>query len=407
MMRKLKFILAAACIALAGTTEAQSLKEKMQAKLDKANAKLEKAAQGKPKYAQYDFVDDSGISGTYYVNVPVIERENTIGFEFNKEENGEIVNKLNVKMGGKSYGDRPNSMKCVLKEKYQTKFDIKYFYMVDKDIMALANNRDEFIFMEINPNVYTFTQEGKVISVLAKDSSLFSDFDVETAQVLYDQNMSKINSANAEKETAIWMKNELYAKNIDKIVFAPEDYQLLKRGYGNKPPMVNGKDFATVLDMAGNMNYMAFFKVPPAIKYPGQEVNYVFEMGGKSTNRIECRSKSAAWGKMVKRIETSDFDYRQHSPRSLRTYNQFHSQHVQDYAFIQLLHLNKDNFKVGEKYSLTVKMYSNRDGENGEIIAEGVVSLLFSEQANLLFNGDPDKPEKIAVWDQFEEFLDE
>ncbi|PWH81212.1 hypothetical protein [Brumimicrobium oceani] len=405
-MRKLKFILAIACIALAGTTEAQSFKEKMQAKLDKANAKLEKAAQGKPKYKTYDFEDPSGISGTYFVNVPVIERENTIGFEFEKEKDGEIVNKLSVMMGGKSYGDRPNSMECVLKEKYQRKFDINYFYMVDKDIMALANNSDDFVFMEINPDVYAFTQNGKVVSVLAKDSSLFSDFDVETAQVLYGQNMAKINSAEAEKETAIWMKNELYAKNVDKIIFATEDWHLMKRGAGNKPPMVNGKGFATTLDMAGNMNYMAFFKVPPASKYPGQEVNYVYEMNGKSTNRVECKSRSAAWSKMVKRLETSDYKYRQHSPRALRTYNQYHSRYVQDYAFIQLLYLNKDNFKVGEKYNLTVKMYTNRDGENGDLIAEGTVSLVYSEQADLMFNGDPDKPEKKSLWTQFEEFLD-
>ncbi|RYM33444.1 hypothetical protein ERX46_10915 [Brumimicrobium glaciale] len=406
-MRKLKFIIAIACIAFAGTAEAQSFKEKMQAKLDKANAKLEKAAEGKSKYESYDFEDPSGISGTYFVNVPVIPRENTIGFEFIKEKDGEIVNNLAVIMGGEGYGDRPNSMKCILKEKYKTKFDVIYFEMVDKSIKALANNSDDFVYMEINPNVYTLTQNGKVLTVLAKDSSLFSDFDVETAQVLYDQNMSKINSAEAEKETAIWMKNELYAKNVDKIIFATEDWHLMKRGYGNKPPMVNGKGFTTVLDMAGNMNYMAFFKVPPATKYPGQEVNYVYEMGGKSTNRVECRSRSAAWGGMVKRLETSDFDYRQHSPRSLRTYNQYHSQYVQDYAFIQLLHMNKDNFKVGEKYNLTVKMYTNRDGENGELIAEGVVSLLYSEQAELAFNGDPDKPEKVAIWTQFEEFLDE
>jgi hypothetical protein len=159
--------------------------------------------------------------------------------------------------------------------------------------------------------------------------------------------------------------------------------------------------------MVGNMNYMAFFKVPPATKFPGQNVNIVFEMEGKSTNRVECRSRSAAWGKMVPRIETSDYKYRQHSPRGLRTYNQYHSQYVQDYAFVQLLYMNKDKFMIGKKYNLTVKMYANRDGENGELIAEGMVSLLYSAEAHLSFNGDPSKPEKVSVWTQFEEFLDE
>lgn len=406
-MKKINLFLAIGLIVGTTTVNAQTMKEKMQAKMDKANAKIAEKAKGKPKYRNYEFTDPSGISGTYFVNTPVFDRENTIGFDFAKEKDGEIVNKLHVEMGGKSYGDRPNTMECVLKEKYKTKFGINYFYMVDKDISALANNRDAFVYMEISENVYTLTQNGTVISVLAKDSSQFADFDTETAQVLYDQNMSKINAAAAEKETAIWMKNELYAKNVGKIIFATEDWHLMKRGYGNKPPMVNGKGFTNELDMAGNMNYMAFFKVPPSVQYPGQDINMVYEMNGQTTNRVEYRKKSAAWGKMISRWETSDFKYRQHSPKALRTYNQYHSQWVQDYAFMQLLYMNKDKFMIGQKYSLTVKMYANRDGENGDLIAEGVVSLVYSAEAHLAFNGDPDKPEKKSIWAHFEEFLDE
>lgn len=406
-MKKINLILAVGLMFSVNTLNAQSFKEKMQAKLDAANAKLESASKGKPKYKKYDFTDPSGVSGTYFVNEPVFEKENTIGFDFAKEKDGEIVNKLDVRMGGKSYGDRPNSMKCILKEKYKTKFDITYFVMIDKDISALANNSDNFVYMEISSNVYSLTQNGKVISVLAKDSSQFSDYDTETAQVLYDQNMIKINSAANEKETAVWMKNALYAKNVGKIIFATEDYHLMKRGYNNKPPMVNGKGFTNQLDMVGNMNYMAFFKVPPSTMYPGQDINMVYEMGGKTTNRVEYRKKSAAWGNMISRWETSDFKYRQHSPKALRTYNQYRSNWVQDYAFIQLLYMNKDKFMIGQKYNLTVKMYSSRDGENGELIAEGVVSLLYSDKAHLAFTGDPAKPDKTPIWTQFEEFLDE
>ena len=261
--------------------------------------------------------------------------------------------------------------------------------------------------MEIAPSVYAFAEEGKVLTVAAKDSANFGDYDVETAQVLYDQNMGKINAAATKKENALWMKNALYAKNVVKIVFAPEDWQLMKRGESNHPPKVDGKGFTTELDMAGNMNYMAFFKVPPATQFPGQDINIVYEMEGKTTNRVDQRKESAAWGKMVPRIESSKYDDRQHAPRSLRTYNQYYSQWVQDYAFMQLLYMNKDKFMIGKKYSLTVKMYANRDGENGDLIAEGVVSLLYSAKADLAFNGDPSKPEKKAIWTQFEEFLDE
>lgn len=392
-MKKINLILAIGLMIGSTQVNAQSLKEKMQAKLDKANAKMANVAKGKKKYTTYDFTDATGVSGTYFTSVALVGNNQTMGLQYIKEEGGEIVNKL-VIHGGKLEGKEVTE-NYFLKEKYKTKFDINYFSSRSGTLIQIADG------------TFASASDGAVVTVLCKDSANFSDYDLETAQVLYDQKMGEINSAEMEKETAKWMKNPLYAKNVDKIVFATEDWHLMKRGYGNKPPMVNGKGFTTVLDLAGNMNYMAFFKVPPASKYPGQDVNIVFELEGKSTNRVEQRKKSAAWGKMVPRIETSKYAYRQHSPRGLRTYNQYHSQYVQDYAFIQCLYMNKDKFMIGKKYNLTVKMYANRDGENGELIAEGVVSLLYSAEADLMYNGDPSKPDKVSVWAQFEEFLDE
>jgi hypothetical protein len=398
-MNKLKLILAVMCIAFVGTSNAQSkLQQKLQAKLDK------KMAAG--KITTYDYTDESGMSGTYFVGEKIYKNHSTVGFKYAKEKGGEIVNQLEVDFGT-TQGKR-NTMTFTMKEKYKTKHDITYFYSTKVNVTNVSVN-DHWRFVEIGDDVFAFVHDKDevVMSVVAKDSSKLTDYDTETAQVLFDQQMAKINLEKMEKENAIWMKNALYAKNIGKVVFATEDYHMMKRGYGNKPPMVTGKDLKTVLDMAGNMQYMAFFKFPPAKQYPGQNINIEFEMAGQKTNRVECRSRSAAWGKMVPRIESSKFDDRQHSPRALRTYNQYHSQYVQDYAFIQLLYLNKDKFMIGQKYDLTIKMYTNRDGENGEIIAEGVVSLLYSPEAHLAFNGDPDKPEKKSIWTQFEEFLDE
>lgn len=401
-----KLILAVACIGLIGTANAQSkLEKKMQAKMDKMAAKS-KAKPG--KYTMYDFTDDSGISGTYFVGEKIYGKHETVGFNFTKEKDGEIVNELMVDFGT-DQGKR-NTMKFTQKEKYKTKHNITYFYTQARGINVTGVGvNDHWRFVEIGTGVYAFVhdKDEKVMSVVAKDSSLLGDYDTETAQVLFDQHMAKINLEKMAKETATWKKNAVYAKNIGKIVFATEDYHLMKRGYTNKPPMVNGKDFKTELDMAGNMQYMAFFEYPPSQQFPGQEINIEFEMGGNKTSRTEYRAKSAAWGNMIPRIETKKFDDRQHAPRALRTYNSYYSQYVQDYAFMQLLYMNKDNFMIGQTYSLTVKMYSSRDGENGELIAEGVVNLKYTSEAHLMFNGDPDKPEKIAVWTQFEEFLDE
>jgi len=405
-MKTINFLLAIGLMVGTTTVNAQTMKEKMQAKLDKANAKLAEKAKGKPKYETYDYADPSGISGTYFTLVEMLGRHKTMGFNYTKEEGGEIVNKLRVDFG--KIEGKPNYMAFVLKEKYKKNFDINYFYTTTVSVKGVGVN-DHWRLVQIAENTYAMTADRstEVVTVISKDSANFNDYDLETAQVLFDQQMGKINAAAQEKETAKWMKNAIYAKNVNKIVFAPEDWHLMKRGESNHPPKVDGKAYTSKLDMAGNMNYMAFFKVPPATKYPGQDINIVYEMGGKTTNRVEQRKESAAWGKMIPRIESSKFDDRQHAPRGLRTYNTYYGQWVQDYAFIKLLYMNKDKFMIGKTYDLTVKMYANRDGENGDLIAEGVVSLLYSAKADLAFNGDPSKPEKKAIWTQFEEFLDE
>jgi hypothetical protein len=218
--------------------------------------------------------------------------------------------------------------------------------------------------------------------------------------------IASLNTEKIEKETAEWMKNEVFAKNVDKVVFAAQWYHLQKQGYPDKLA-VSGADFKTELDMAGNMNFMAFFSVPPSVKYPGQQINIEYEMAGKKTNRETLRKKSAAWSNMVKILETKNFEYRQSPTRAIREYNQYQSQFVQDYAAIQVLYENKDKLKVGQTYDFTVRVYVHRDGENGAVLAEGTVKLKYTEAAKKVFEGDPTKPEVKGVFAQFEEFLNE
>lgn len=399
MKTKIALILLAGSLLVLEPLSAQSLKEKLAAKMNG------KGGGGKDK--TYDFEDPTGISGTYYTSDQIIDKQNTIGFQFTKEENGEIINKLYVVLGGKGYGSRPNSMTFALKEKYQKKHNISYFYMTDKDVPKLANNRDEWRFVSIADNVYVFAQNNQVLCVAAKDKSVFADYDVETAQVLFDQQLAKINTEAMEKETAKWMQNAVYKNNVGKIVFSDADWKLMKRGYGNKPPMVKEDGFMPALDMGGNMLYMAFFKFPPSEQFPGKEINVVYEMNGKTTSRTELKGESAAWSNMVKRLETKDFKYRQHAPRALREYNSYHGQYVQDYAFMKLLHDQKAKFTVGSEHTVTVKMFASADGENTDLIAEGVVKLKYTKAAKKAFEGDPDKPEIKGAWNHFEAFLDE
>jgi len=353
--------------------------------------------------------DELGITGQYFGK----SDKKGYGYKFVKEADGKIVNELHYYEKKKT--PQP-LLKLTLKESYYTKNKVKLFYVW---MTGSASGYVELI--EVEPGVLAQIQQTqyssnggpapleanrKVTDVYIKDQAKFDAWDVETAQAKVDMIIASLNTEKIEKETAEWMKNEVFAKNVDKVVFAAQWYHLQKQGYPDKLA-VSGADFKTELDMAGNMMFMAFFKTPPSVKYPGQQINIEYEMAGKKTNRETQRKKSAAWSNMVKILETKTFEYRQSPTRSVREFNTYNSQYMQDYAAIQLLYDNKDKFKVGQTYDLTVRIYAHRDGENGDLLAEGTVKLKYTEAAKKVFEGDPTKPEIKGVWAQFEAFLNE
>ncbi len=389
-MKKLKMIVTAVMLILFGyDSNAQTIK----ANFDAFN--LEK--------------DEMGVTGQYFGKVD----KRSFGFRFVKEVDGKIVNELHYFEKKKSAEPQ---LKMSLKESYLTKNKVKLFYawvnssaagyveLIELESGVLAQIQGD----QSNNNGGPITLEAKrkVIDVMVKDQAKLATWDVETAQAKVDMIIASLNTEKIEKENAEWMKNEVYAKNVQKVVFAAQWYHLQKQGYPDKIG-VNGADFKTELEMDGNMMFMAFFKVPPSVKYPGQQINIEYEMNSQKVNRETQRKKSAAWSNMVKIIETKDVEYRQSSTRSIREYNAYQRAYMQDYAAIQLLYSNKDKFKVGQSYQITVRFYAHRDGENGDLIAEGVVKLKYTEKAKLVFEGDPTKPELKGVWAQFEEFLNE
>lgn len=353
--------------------------------------------------------DELGITGQYFGKVD----KRSFGFRFVKEADGKIVNELHYFEKKKSAEPQ---LKLSMKESYYSKNKVKFFYAwvnssaagyvevieVDPGILAQVTQSSH----SSNGGPAPLDAKRKVVDVMAKDQAKLEAWDLETAQAKVDMIITSLNTEKLEKEKAEWMKNEVYAKNVDKVVFAAQWYHLQKQGYPDQIA-VNGADFKTELDMGGNMNFMAFFSVPPSIKYPGQQINIEYEMAGKKTNRETLRKKSAAWSNMVPIIETKKFEYRQSPTRAIREYNQYQSQFVQDYAAIQLLYDNKDKLKVGQTYDFTVRIYAHRDGENGAVLAEGTVKLKYTEKAKIAFEGDPNKPEVKGVFGQFEAFLNE
>lgn len=380
-------------IATVGNTNAQ---------FGKLADKLLKGKGGKNKKSKevtYDFSDPTGVSGTYYMNKAVVGSFTTVGFSFQKEINGEIENKLKA-VFGKTFNEEYYEIGS-LSEKFSNKYQFDYFAMRTESMPDMSVNTGGHAIAKLADGIYVFLIKDVVQSVLAKDKAVLGDYDIETAQVLYDQKMVEINKAEMDKETASWMKNEVYKNNLDKIVFAQRNDLLCKRGYTNKKPMVDGKGFESSIKMEGSVYYMAFFKYPPSKMYPGKDVNIVYEMNGATDSRVACRAKGAKWGKMIPKLETSKFDYRQHSPRGLRYYSSYHGNWIQDYAFMNLLYSQKDKLMIGEKYAVTVKMYTNVDGEDQVLLAEGTIQLEYTSEAHESFT------KSQGVWDLFEDFLDE
>ena len=354
-------------------------------------------------------VDDMGITGQYFF----FNDKKAVGLRFVKEAEGKIINELHWFQ--KKLGGEPQA-KFSFKESFYSKNKVKLFYTWAHTNSSAGYAElielEKGVLAQITQSEYTsgspvpLETKRKVVDVLLKDQSKMATWDIETPQAKVDMIIVSLNSEKMEKETAEWMKNEVYKKNVGKIVFANQWYHLQKQGYPDKIG-VSGGDFKTELDMKENMMYMAFFQVPPMVKYPGQQINIEFEMNGQKTSREVLRKKSAAWSNMVPIVETKKFEYRQSPTRSFREYNTYQGQYSQDYACMQLLFDNKDKFKVDGTYSITVKMYASRDGENGDLLAEGTVKLKYSKEAKIVFEGDPNKPEAKGVWAQFEDFLNE
>ena len=353
--------------------------------------------------------DEMGITGQYFGKVD----KKSFGMRFVKEENGKIVNELHYFEKKKSTEPQ---LKLALKENYYSKNKVKLFYAW---LTSSASGYVEVI--EVEPGVLaqiaqtsessnggpaSLDAKRTVKDLFIKNQDKLAAWDIETAQAKVDMIVASLNTEKLEKETAEWMKNTVYSNNVEKVVFAAQWYQLQKQGYSDKIG-VSGADFKTELDMGKNMMFMAFFKFPPKIKYHGQQINIEYEMNGQKTSREVLRKKSAAWSNMVKILETKDFEYRQSSTRSVREFNTYNNQYMQDYAAIQLLYNNKDKFKVDQTYELTVKFYANRDGENGDLLAQGTVKLKYTTDAKKAFEGNPEKPEIKGVWAQFEAFLNE
>lgn len=362
-----KLTLAALLIAaIAGNADAQKLnglKDKVSGKKEESTSGTEKKKTVKP-YAK-DFTDAKNISGTYYCNPAMLVGKDQFGrdayqdlfkWEYIHEEGGNIVVKLNLYFNAEG-----GKVTMNLKEKYLENYNTKVF----------TNNEGEI--WEIDTDVYALydNAEKKVTHVFAKDQAKFEAYDVETAAAKYEAKRSEVLKKEMEKLAAKWMSNETYKEMVGKVGFISH---YSKVSYNRNDIIQEKKDvFMTTHDLGKPFYYRAYFKAPiTALCGNDCQYNTTYEMEGIKTSRVELMKKSSKWSQNIKVREADDNFF---SPAYT-----IMDDKVWDYAFMYCIYQNKDKFADGKSFKLKVSIWTNRDGVDKDLMAEGTITLVYKNE---------------------------
>ncbi|HLP11241.1 MAG TPA: hypothetical protein VK177_04855 [Flavobacteriales bacterium] len=382
---KKQLILLSLLVAAATHTDGQKLnglKDKL-GKKDNAAASSESKGGKIIKPYGKDFTDSKGISGTYFCSPAMPAGKDKLGrdvaqdqfkWEYIHEESGKIVVKLNM-----YYNEEGKFITMYMIEKYNENFNIK----------AFKSNQGEVL--EIDTDVYAFydNELKKVAQVFAKDRAKFDVYDIETATAKYDQKKSEIGKKESEKEAQKWMNNETYKALVGKVNFV-DHYS--KVSYNRTDLITEKADvYVTTWDMGKPLYHRAYYKAPITATCGSDcEFNTVYEMEGIKTSRVELSKKSSKWSENFKKREANEFFF---SPAWT-----LQDDKVWDYAYIYCLYQNRSKFVDGKSYKMKVTFYSNRDGVDKDVMAEGTITLVYKKE---------NKEKLDLIFQQMDNFLAE
>lgn len=343
-------------------------------------ASVQTASKGKSgKVHSKDYEDPKGISGTYYaLNGKDFDgiNQKTLKFQFVEKENGNFINNLRIFFNG------DNSA---------------YFYLFEKPTKQIGGRVFQYgsgykndMIVEIAEGVYARIEAGyypdnlyggeKVVDVLAKNQDDFETFDIETAQAKYDDMIRKSKKAEVDKKREELMTYKAYKENIGKVVFVPS-YGVFNYKYTDKPKEDPAK-FIKSQSMGAALFYGAYLNEPMNISC-GKDCEFtaVYEMNGISADRVALRNSEAKWQRMIKERKAEarmciNNGYGLWSP----------SENSMDYAYVKVLFENKDKFVLGKNYKLNVSLYTTRDGNHVEKVAEGSINLVYDANAEKALN---------------------
>lgn len=375
-------------IAAPSTSHAQGrLAAKIAAKLAAKNAakgggkSKSKAGKSGAVYAK-DFEDAKGISGTYFAldgieyksEMGSMRKQKTLKVQYVDKKDGEFLQEITFyynKAGG-NYSFRRHGK---MSKKYghsvyrYTSFQSLWVIELEKGLfMAVANK---------STHKDTILGDELVGDIFAKDAAQLEVYDMEVAKAKWQQIVNKGKSGEVAKLQKKMMTYKAYKENVGKVTFASH-YAKYNYRYSNKPTE-DPKNFIKSASIADGSLYLGSYVKTPLGSLCGTdcEFNYVYEMNGKKVSRVELRNSAPNWSKNVGRLNKS-YDY-------FNVYKTVDGDGL-DYAYLYLIYQNKDEFMYGKSYKLTVKVYSNRDQNDEELMAEGSIQLKYDPKFQAQFD---------------------
>jgi len=403
-MKKLALsVLSVALIMASADVQAQGLKDKLKSKI----------GGGGPDYSHLNEINDEyGVSGAYTsldpeeVKAPsgMVKKINSFGFEFVKEKDGNLVNELVWHVS------KTDKYELKLKENWKSKNNQVVFYK-----WVSASTYLELIQLEAgvfagttvknsipgNGGVAPADWERTIGNVFAKDPAQLEVYDKETAKAKVDMIMMSLNAEALARKKKELEGFDAYKNYVGKIAFS-DALRTFNYQYSDKPSE-DPKNFKKELIIGKELYFRAYMDQPLVISHPGAWFNISYEMKGKKTDRESLRTKSTFYSKNIPRKDNGYQDnYCSWVHSTIEKQRGFD---VWDYAYIELLHQLKDEFKVGETYELTVSFMAFKDGENLGTVATGKVNMKFTEDSKkLMFNNEPGS---LGIMDKYEKYLNE
>ncbi|MEN9548387.1 MAG: hypothetical protein RIR12_978 [Bacteroidota bacterium] len=354
-MKKLMLVLALTGTMVSYTSNAQGL-------LGKLKGNKEKAEDAPATTA----TDEWGISGNYTFSTPwemYGKKQKTCAIVFIKEENGAIVNRLELTIGK---GGDVN--KFILDEKLMNKTSIKLFKGP-----IFTPNRTEFEIMQLDNGVlFLNCIDKKGYVVLAKNADDLKNWDEETGLAKFEAEKKKVN-ANANNAMRKKLdENETFKKNAGKVVFMPSRFVPSTPPY----PADVYKSFVTEWTPGKQMFMNAYFNVSAeeVCKSCNLQLNIVYEMGKHKVDLMQLRSSSSTFNKMI-------------APKALDGYQigevLIWGQTTYSSAVAMILHKNiaDGSLKPNGTMPLKVTIYAYGDKTNAGKLAEGSIAIKYDPQA--------------------------